>query len=139
MPMVKDALSQKLGRAPLVSEIADYLAVSEEDVLEAMESGQAYGTFSLQQTFDEGGSEGEAPIFERYTAIEESGYSNFENGEVIRTVMDKLNDQEKKVFSMRFFADKTQQQIDDEIGVSQMTISRLEKKLRNKFREEYYR
>lgn len=139
LPMVKDVLGQKLGRAPLVSEIADYLAVSEEDVLEAMESGQAYGTFSLQQTFDEGGSEGEAPIFERYTAIEETGYSNFDNGEVIKTVMGKLNDQERKVFSMRFFADKTQQQIADEIGVSQMTISRLEKKLRNKFREEYYR
>lgn len=139
LPMAKDTLSQKLGRAPLVSEIAEYLEVSEDDVLEAMESGQAYGTFSLQQTFDEGGSEGEAPVFERYTAKEETGYTNFENGEVIKTVMSKLNDQEKKVFSMRFFADKTQQQIADEIGVSQMTVSRLEKKLRSKFKEEYYK
>ncbi|HZK02207.1 MAG TPA: SigB/SigF/SigG family RNA polymerase sigma factor [Anaerovoracaceae bacterium] len=139
LPSAKDVLSQKFGRAPLISEIAEYLSVTEEDVLEAMESGQAYGTFSLQQTFDDGGSEGDAPIFERYTAKEETGYENFENGEVIKTVMSKLNDQEKKVFSLRFFADKTQQQIADEIGVSQMTISRLEKKLRKKFKEEYYR
>ncbi|GAB1475955.1 SigB/SigF/SigG family RNA polymerase sigma factor [Bacillota bacterium] len=139
LPLAKDALVQKLGRVPLVSELAEYLEVTEEDVLEAMESGQAYGTFSLQQTFDDGGNEGEAPIFERYTAREESGYVNFEDSEVIKTVLSKLNDQERKVFKMRFFADKTQQQIADEIGVSQMTVSRLEKKLRHKFREEYYR
>ncbi len=139
LPMAKGVLIQKLGRAPLIPEIAEYLEVSEEDVLEAMESGQAYGTFSLQQTFDDGGNEGEAPIFERYTAKEEPGYVNFEDSEVLKTVLNKLNDQERKVFRMRFFADKTQQQIADEIGVSQMTVSRLEKKLRNKFREEYYR
>ncbi|NLT48254.1 MAG: sigma-70 family RNA polymerase sigma factor, partial [Clostridiales bacterium] len=46
---------------------------------------------------------------------------------------------EKKVFRMRFFDDMTQQQIADEIGVSQMTVSRLEKKLRDKFKEEYYK
>ncbi|MFA5636455.1 MAG: sigma-70 family RNA polymerase sigma factor, partial [Anaerovoracaceae bacterium] len=78
-------------------------------------------------------------VFERYTAKEETGYLNFENGEVVKTVMNKLNEQEKKVFRMRFFDDKTQQQIADEIGVSQMTVSRLEKKLRDKFKEEYYR
>lgn len=139
IPGAKDVLSQKLGRAPLVPELAEYLEVTEEDVLEAMESGQAYGTFSLQQTFDETGNEGESPIFERFTAKEETGYSSFENSEIIRQVMDTLNDQEKKVFAMRFFADKTQQEIANEIGVSQMTVSRMEKKLRGKFREEYYR
>ncbi len=139
LPTAKDVLNQKLGRAPLVSEIAEYLGYTEEDILEAMESGQAYGTFSLQQTFDEGGSEGESSIFERYTAKEETGYTNFENSEVVKTVMKKLSDQERKVFRMRFFDDKTQQQIADEIGVSQMTVSRLEKKLRDKFKEEYYR
>ncbi len=139
LPGAKETLGQKLGRAPLVSELAEYLEVTEEDVLEAMESGQAYGTFSLQQTFDETGNEGEAPIFERFTAKEETGYSNFENSEIIKQVMDTLSDQEKKVFAMRFFADKTQQEIANEIGVSQMTVSRMEKKLRNRFREEYYR
>ena len=139
LPMAKDILSQRLGRAPKVSEIAEYLGFSDEDILEAMESGQAYGTFSLQQTFEDGGNEGESSVFERYTAKEETGYLNFENGEVVKTVMNKLNEQEKKVFRMRFFDDKTQQQIADEIGVSQMTVSRLEKKLRDKFKEEYYR
>jgi len=139
LPAAKEALHQRLGRAPLVSEIAEYLGYSEEDILEAMESGQAYGTFSLQQTYDDGGNEGEASIFEKYTARDEVGYINFENSEVIKAVLNKLNDQERKVFRMRFFDEKMQQQIADEIGVSQMTVSRLEKKLRDKFREEYYR
>ncbi|HQC82625.1 MAG TPA: sigma-70 family RNA polymerase sigma factor [Bacillota bacterium] len=139
LPAAKEALHQRLGRAPLVSEIAEYLGYSEEDILEAMESGQAYGTFSLQQTYDDGGNEGEASIFEKYTARDEVGYINFENSEVIKAVLNKLNDQERKVFRMRFFDEKTQQQIADEIGVAQMTVSRLEKKLRDKFREEYYR
>jgi RNA polymerase sigma-B factor len=139
LPAAKEALHQRLGRAPLVSEIAEYLGYSEEDILEAMESGQAYGTFSLQQTYDDGGNEGEASIFEKYTVRDEVGYINFENSEVIKAVLNKLNDQERKVFRMRFFDEKTQQQIADEIGVSQMTVSRLEKKLRDKFREEYYR
>jgi RNA polymerase sigma-B factor len=139
LPAAKETLHQRLGRAPLVSEIAEYLGYSEEDILEAMESGQAYGTFSLQQTYDDGGNEGEASIFEKYTARDEVGYINFENNEVIKAVLNKLNDQELKVFRMRFFDEKTQQQIADEIGVSQMTVSRLEKKLRDKFREEYYR
>lgn len=137
IPNAKESLSQKLGRAPLVSELADYLDVTEEEVLEAMESGQAYGTFSLQQTFDETGNEGESPIFERFTAKEELGYTNFENSEIIKQVMETFSDQEKKVFAMRFFADKTQQEIANEIGVSQMTVSRMEKKLRSRFREEY--
>lgn len=139
IPNAKETLSQKLGRAPLISELAEYLDVTEEEVLEAMESGQAYGTFSLQQTFDETGNEGESPIFERFTAKEELGYTNFEDSEIIKQVMETFSDQEKKVFAMRFFADKTQQEIANEIGVSQMTVSRMEKKLRSRFREEYYK
>ncbi|MGI6733505.1 MAG: SigB/SigF/SigG family RNA polymerase sigma factor [Anaerovoracaceae bacterium] len=139
LPMAKEALHQKYGRAPLVSEIAEYLGYSEEDILEAMESGQAYGTFSLQQTYDDGGNEGETSIFEKYTARDEVGYTNFENSEVVKAVLSKLSEQERKVFRMRFFDEKTQQQIADEIGVSQMTVSRLEKRLRDKFKEEYYR
>ncbi|MGI6727103.1 MAG: SigB/SigF/SigG family RNA polymerase sigma factor [Anaerovoracaceae bacterium] len=139
LPQAKETLEHQLGRAAKVSEIADYLGHSEEDILEAMESGQAYGTYSLQQTFDEGGSEGEASIFERYASKEETGYRNFENAELVKSILEQLSNQEKKVFQMRFFDSRTQQEIADEMGVSQMTISRVEKKLKEKFREEYYK
>lgn len=140
LPEVKEILSQQLGRAPKIQEIAAYMGNTEEDVLEAMESGQAYGTYSLQQTFEEGGSEGgDSSIFERYAAKEELGYTNFENAELVKSVLSKLSEQEKQVFQMRFMNGKTQQEIADQLGVSQMTISRLEKKLKDKFKDEYYR
>lgn len=139
LPGAKEVLGQRLGRAPKVSEIAVYLGSSEEDVLEAMESGQAYGTYSLQQTFEEGGGDGDSSIFERFAATDETGYVNFENAELVKSVVSKLSDHEKMVFQMRFIDSLTQQEIAEQRGVSQMTISRLEKKLKDKFKDEYYR
>ncbi len=110
------------------------MGYSEEDILEAMESGQAYSTYSLQQTFDEGGNEGESAVFERYTAETESGYGSIDDVELVKTVLVNLSDQEKKVFQMRYFNERTQQEIADEMGVSQMTISRIEKKVKEKFK-----
>lgn len=139
LPESKELLSQRLGRSPKVSELAEYLGYSEEEILEAMEGGQAYGTYSLQQTFEENGADGESSIFERYAAREETGYSSFENAELVKSVLSNLSDQEKEVFRKRFFESRTQQEIADVMGVSQMTVSRLEKKLKEKFREEYHR
>lgn len=140
LPEAKETLGQKLGRAPKIIELAEYLGTTEEDVLEAMESGQAYGTYSLQQTFEEnGGDGGDSSVFDRYAAKEETGYTTFENAELVKSVLSKLSEQEQQVFQLRFLKSKTQQEIADQLGVSQMTISRLEKKLKDKFKEEYYR
>jgi RNA polymerase sigma-B factor len=130
----KEYLYGRLNRIPTVSELAGYLGYTEEEILEAMEGGQAYSTYSLNQTFDEGGDEGEGAVLEKYTGREESGYHSFENAELIKTVMLDLSDKEKDIFKRRFFKNETQQDIAEEMGVSQMTISRLEKKIREKFR-----
>ena len=130
----KEYLFGKLNRIPTVTELAEYLGYSEEEILEAMEGGQAYSTYSLNQTFDEGGDEGEGAILEKYTGREEQGYHSFENAELIKTVMKDLSEKEKDIFKRRFFKNETQQDIAEKMGVSQMTISRLEKKIREKFK-----
>ena len=130
----KEYLYGRLNRIPTVTELAEYLGYTEEEILEAMEGGQAYSTYSLNQTFDEGGDEGEGAMLEKYTGREEHGYHSFENAELIKTVMKDLSDKEKDIFKRRFFKNETQQDIAEEMGVSQMTISRLEKKIREKFR-----
>lgn len=130
----KEYLYGRLNRIPTVSELAEYMGYSEEEILEAMEGGQAYSTYSLNQTFDEGGDEGEGAILEKYTGREEQGYHSFENAELIKTIMMDLSDKEKDIFKRRFFKNETQQDIAEELGVSQMTISRLEKKIREKFK-----
>lgn len=133
----KEILYGKLSRIPTISELAEYLGYSEEDILEAMESGRAYGTYSLNQTFDESRDEGEGAgaVFERFTGKEDPGYHSFENAELIKTVLKGFSDNEKVIFKQRFFKDQTQQDIADEMGVSQMTISRLEKRIKEKFIE----
>lgn len=130
----KEYLFGKLNRIPTVTELAEYLGYSEEEILEAMEGGQAYSTYSLNQTFDEGGDEGEGAVLEKYTGTEEKGYHSFENAELIKSVMNEMSDKERDIFKRRFFKNETQQDIAEEMGVSQMTISRLEKKIREKFR-----
>ncbi|QOX65979.1 SigB/SigF/SigG family RNA polymerase sigma factor [Anoxybacterium hadale] len=130
----KEFLYGKLNRVPTVSELAQHLGYSEEDILEAMEGGQAYSTYSLNQTFDEGGEEGEGAVLEKYTGREEHGYKSFENAELIKSVLMELSDKEQDIFKRRFFKNETQQDIAQEMGVSQMTISRLEKKIREKFK-----
>lgn len=130
----KEYLNGRLNRIPSVTELAEYMGYQEEEILEAMEGGQAYSTYSLNQTFDESGDEGEGAVLEKYTGREERGYRSFEDAELIKTVMKDLTEKEQDIFKRRFFKNETQQDIAEEMGVSQMTISRLEKKIREKFK-----
>jgi RNA polymerase sigma-B factor len=139
IPAVKEELYGKLFRNPTVPELAEALGYGEEDVLEALESGRAYGAYSLNQGLEEVGEQGELPSLERFTGIEDAGYESFENAEIIKKVLDGLSDKEKEIFNLRFINNDTQQKIADEMGVSQMTVSRLERGIKKKFQEEYGR
>lgn len=136
IPAAKDALYEKLGRTPTVAEISKYLGYSEEDVLQAIESGQAYGTYSLNQTFEENGDDGEGAVFEKYTAMDELGYDRFEMAELINSVVSGFTQNEKMVFRWRFLENRTQSEIAEKLDVSQMTVSRLEKGIKQKFLNE---
>ncbi|MDD2190453.1 MAG: SigB/SigF/SigG family RNA polymerase sigma factor [Eubacteriales bacterium] len=128
----KETLYAKYNRIPTIKELSEYLGYTEEEILEAMEGGQAYSTYSLNQTFDEGGEDG--AVLEKYTGRDEPGYSSFENAELIKTVMEDMSEQERDIFKRRYLDNETQQMIASDMGVSQMTISRLEKKIRDKFK-----
>ena len=139
IPAAKEALFHILHRNPTVAELADYLGHSEEEILQAMEGSRAYGTYSLDQTFEENGDDGEGAVFEKYAAKEEDGYSRFEYAEVIKTVLSRLSETDRRIFRMRFLENKTQGEIANAIGVSQMTVSRAEKNIKKKFAEELQR
>lgn len=139
IPAAKEAMYGKLLRSPTIPELAQELGYTEEEILEALESGQAYGTYSLNQTFDEGNEQGEGLSLEKFTGVEDAGFASFENAEIIKKVLAGLSEKEKDIFVMRFINDRTQQEIADDMGVSQMTISRLEKLIKKKFKDEYYR
>lgn len=138
IPETQEALERKLGRTPTVPELAEALGVSREEFVEAMESGKAYSTYSLQQTFEEDG-ENESPALEKFASKEEAGYASFENADFIRSVVGRLPEELQRVFRWRFLEEKTQQEIAEIMGVSQMSVSRMEKRIRETFKEEFYK
>jgi RNA polymerase sigma-B factor len=114
-------LAQELGRSPTIRELGQATDLSEDEVLEAMEASQAYAADSLDAPV--GGSQ------ERATAnvlgAEDERLSVMEGWATVAPVIDQLPERERHILYLRFFEDKTQTEIAEEIGISQMHVSRL--------------
>jgi RNA polymerase sigma-B factor len=116
-------LSQQTGRSPTVAELAEYLGVSEEEVLEGLESAQAYATVSLDASSGDSTEEG-ATLVETLGA-DEPGLAEVEARETVNPLLAGLPPRERRIIQMRFFENMTQSQIAEQVGVSQMHVSRL--------------
>ncbi len=136
IPEAREKLIEKLGRTPTPTEIAVHLSIPLDEIVSSMESSKAYSAQSLNATFSEGGEEGENAVFEKYTAVQEKGYERFELSELIGRALGTLKEKEKEIFQLRFIENKTQTEIAEILGVSQMTVSRAEKEIRKKFEKE---
>jgi RNA polymerase sigma-B factor len=134
-----DELIHRLKRKPTVKEVADYLGYSEEKILEAMESTQAFDTVSLNQTIESDSFDESNISTEQFLGVEEQGFANFENAAVINKVIDTMTDREKRIFSYRIINGGSQKALAAELGMSQMQVSRIEGKIREKFRKEFQR
>ncbi|MGH8884741.1 MAG: RNA polymerase sigma factor SigF [Egibacteraceae bacterium] len=115
-------LTQDLGRAPTVNEMARYASVSEEEVLEALESGQAYSTMSLDAP---SGDEDDAPTRLDRIGGEDLRLDNLEHFASLAPLIQQLPERERAILYLRFFGGKTQSQIAEQVGISQMHVSRL--------------
>jgi RNA polymerase sigma-B factor len=115
-------LSQRLARAPRVPEVAAELGVEEEEVLEAMEVGGAYRSSSLDTRAGDGG---EPSAIDRRLGTEDHGFDLAEHRVLLEAVLADLSERERTIVELRFFQDKTQTEIADEVGISQMHVSRL--------------
>lgn len=131
----KNTLQQKLQRTPMIKDIAIFLECSEEEVMEAMEASQVYTPKSLDLTYDNDGEDKDIQLMDLIGETDKS-FDLIENRDFLDKTIDKLNEIEKKVLKDRFFSHKTQMQVADELQVSQMTVSRMEKKIIEKFRKE---
>ncbi|MCG8540972.1 MAG: SigB/SigF/SigG family RNA polymerase sigma factor [Clostridia bacterium] len=133
---VKVKLGQKLQRVPKVKDIAEYLAVTEEEVLEAMEASQVYTPKSLDVSYDNNGDDKEVQLRD-IIGKDDKSYDNIENMDFLEKCMEKLNEVEVEIVKDRFFNNMTQVEVSLKLGVSQMTVSRMEKKIIKKFRSEF--
>ena len=132
----KNELHQKLQRTPTIKDIATYLNCSEEQIMEAMEGSQVYTPKSLDLTYDNDGEDKEMKFMDLIGEVDKN-FDNIENKDFLDKVINKLNEVEKKVLRDRFFNNRTQMHVAEELQVSQMTVSRMEKKIIEKFQKEY--
>ena len=115
-------LSQQLGRAPTIAELAHSLGMSEEEVLEGLESANAYAAVSLDAP--EGSDEGGGAVADTLGEYDEA-LDRVEYREALKPLLDQLPVREKKILMLRFFGNMTQSQIATQLGISQMHVSRL--------------
>jgi RNA polymerase sigma-B factor len=115
-------LSQRQGRAPTVNELATHLGMTDEEVLEGLESANAYSAVSLDAP-DTGDSD--APAVADSLGSTDDALEGVEYRESLKPLLEQLPPREKKILLLRFFGNMTQSQIAAELGISQMHVSRL--------------
>lgn len=118
----RDRLAQRLHRMPRVDELAEALDTSEDAVLEALEIG------GLSMVPLDSGDDGDAPSLEAFLGIEDRGFTEFERGDALKRAMDALDKRRRDIVRLRYFENRTQREIAERLGVSQMTVSREERR-----------
>jgi RNA polymerase sigma-B factor len=130
---VVEQLTGELGRSPKIAELAEATGASEEEVLEALESSRAYSPLSL--SVSSSGDDDELDPLESIGS-EEHEYEVSEDRAVLEPGMRVLDERERLILRLRFYEGLTQSQIAQQVGISQMHVSRLIRRALEKARSE---
>ncbi len=122
-------LTQGLGRSPTVTELAIHLGLNEEEIIEGLESSNAYAAVSLETADDDDG----ISVLDTLGEIDEA-LEGVEYRESLKPLLDSLPERERRILVLRFFGNLTQSQIAIELGISQMHVSRLLARTLNQLR-----
>lgn len=117
------AVTAKTGRPPTFNELAEYLEIPVEDVLQAVEASAAHHSVSFETPHQNG--EGDIGTLGDSIGEVDRRFETVDFGVCITEAAKHLTDRERRVLALRFLADQTQTQIAAEIGLSQMQISRI--------------
>jgi RNA polymerase sigma-B factor len=115
-------LLQDLGRSPTVADIAEHLDRSEEEVLEGLEGARAYNAVSLSMPASDGDR---ATELGDLLGADDSEFELAELRVALGPPMAALDEREQLILTLRFYGNLTQSQIAEQVGVSQMHVSRL--------------
>ncbi len=132
-----DALTQKLQRSPSIQEIAAYLEVTPEEVLEAMETSEAYNFVSLES--DRGGDGSDTFSILEYIGKDDTLMAVVDDRTTLQVAFKQLTPQEQRVLYLRFFEGLTQTEIARQLDISQMQVSRLLRRTLKVLRENIVR
>ncbi|MFL5885451.1 MAG: SigB/SigF/SigG family RNA polymerase sigma factor [Thermoleophilaceae bacterium] len=127
-----EALTSRLGRSPSIAEIAAEFETTPEQVLEAMEAGSAYAPVSLSSGPT---SEGELDPLETIGDVDEE-FARTDDRTSLEPALASLPEREQEILRMRFEDGLTQTQIAEQIGISQMHVSRLIRRSLERMRKQ---
>lgn len=125
-------LAQRLGRAPTPSELARHLDLSQEEVYEGLEAGNAYHSVSLDEALS---ADSDSEPLGDTLGEEDAALEGVDYHESLRPLIEQLPERERRILTLRFFRDMTQTQIAERVGISQMHVSRLLAKTLEQLRE----
>jgi len=123
---VRDAqerMANERGRAPTVQELAQYLELGQDDVIDALQAIQAYESLSLDAPRP--GATDEATSYGDAMGEEDARYELVELDATVSAVLGRIPQRERQILRMRFVEDLTQTEIAARVGISQMQVSRL--------------
>ena len=116
-----EELTVALQRSPTVREIAEKLGITQADVLDALEARHAYSTDSIEADRDDDSSPGLAATL----GDEDGAFDAVDEREALRPLIAALPERERRILHLRFFEERSQSEIAEELGISQMHVSRL--------------
>ena len=128
-----DTLTQQLQHTPTVDEIADFLGVSVDEVLEAMESGEAYSSVPLEAGSSD--DDDSVSVLDRYGQIDEDLASS-DDRMLIDRVLREFTPKEQEVVRLRFLDGLTQAEIAERLDISQVQVSRLLRRTLKRMQEK---
>ncbi len=127
----RERLQERLGREPALEEVAESIQIEKEELVMAMEaSGEVESIY--KPVYQKDGNE--VPLLERLEEKEEYE-EKILNKLLLGKLLDELKKEERQLIYLRYFADKTQMEIGRELGISQVQVSRMEKKILQRLRE----
>lgn len=127
-------MSFELERSPSISEIANRLEVSEEEVLEAMEMGQSYNALSVDHSI-EADKDGSTVTLLDIMGQQDDHYDLTEKRMILEKILPILSDREREIIQCTFIEGLSQKETGERIGLSQMHVSRLQRTAIKKLQE----
>ncbi|MFJ6666850.1 MULTISPECIES: RNA polymerase sigma factor SigF [unclassified Streptomyces] len=131
----REELSSRLDRDPTVAELATLMNLSEEQVLEGQLAANGYNSSSLDAALTGDGPEDGEAVLADFIGVEEEGLRLVEDFHALAPLMAELSERDRRIIHLRFVEEATQAEIGEQLGCSQMHVSRLIKRIITRLRQ----
>ncbi|KAB2328569.1 RNA polymerase sigma factor SigB [Cytobacillus depressus] len=129
-----EELTAKLQRSPKMNEIAEQLDITEEEVIEALEMGKSYHALSVDHSIDADSEGGTVTLHDLVGHVDE-GYGRIDQILVLEKALYVLTEREREVIQYTYLENLSQKEAGEKLGISQMHVSRLQRRAINKLQE----